>query len=108
MTYRILYNSLDIRTTIQASYSDARGRLASLLDEVTQNNEVVIIRRCGADDVALISAAELISLQETAHLLRSPRNAKGLLRALARAETGAGTPQTLDELRREVCLADEA
>ncbi len=94
--------------TIQASYSDVRARLASLLDEVTQNNEVVIIRRRGAEDVALISAAELTSLQETAHLLRSPRNAERLLRALARAETGAGTPQTIEELRREVGLADEA
>ncbi len=94
--------------TIQASYSDVRARLASLLDEVTQNNEVVIIRRRGAEDVALISAAELASLQETAHLLRSPRNAERLLQALARAETGAGTPQTIEELRREVGLADEA
>ncbi len=94
--------------TIQASYSDVRARLASLLDEVTQNNEVVIIRRRGAEDVALISAAELTSLQETAHLLRSPRNAERLLRALARADIGAGTSQTLEELRHEVGLADEA
>ncbi len=94
--------------TIQASYSDVRARLASLLDEVTQNNEVVIIRRRGAEDVALISAAELTSLQETAHLLCSPHNAERLLQALARAETSAGTPQTIEELRREVGLADEA
>ena len=84
------------------------ARLASLLDEVTQNNEVVIIRRRGADDVALISAAELTSLQETAHLLRSPRNAERLLRALAHAETGIGMPPTLEELRRETGLAEEA
>lgn len=94
--------------TIQASYSDVRARLASLLDEVTQNNEIVIIRRRGADDVALISAAELASLQETAHLLRSPRNADRLLRALARAEANEGAPQTIEELRHEVGLAEEA
>ena len=94
--------------TIQTSYSDARARLASLLDEVTENNEVVIIRRRGAEDVALIAAAELRSLQETAHLLRSPRNAERLLRALARAEAGEGTPQTVAELRHEVGLAEEA
>jgi antitoxin YefM len=84
------------------------ARLASLLDEVTQNNEIVIIRRRGAEDVALISAAELTSLQETAHLLRSPRNAERLLRAPARAETGTGMPQTLKALRRETGLAEEA
>ncbi len=94
--------------TIQVSYSDVHARLASLLDEVAQNNEVVIIRRRGAEDVALISAAELASLQETAHLLRSPRNAERLLRALARAESGASTPQTIEDLGREVGLAGEA
>ncbi len=94
--------------TIQASYSDVRARLASLLDEVTQNNEVVIIRRRGAEDVALISAAELTSLQETAHLLRSPRNAERLLRELARAESGAGIPQTIEDLGREVGPVGEA
>lgn len=94
--------------TIQTSYTDLRARLASLLDEVTENNEVVIIQRRGAADVALISAAELHSLQETAHLLRSPRNAERLLRALARAESGEGMSQTIEELRREVGLAEEA
>ncbi len=91
--------------TIQTSYTDARARLASLLDEVTENNEVVIIRRRGAEDVALIAAAELRGLQEAAHLLRSPRNAERLLRALARAEAGEGMPQTVEELREAVGLS---
>jgi antitoxin YefM len=94
--------------TIQSSYTDARAHLASLCDEVTANNEVVIIRRRGAADVALISAAELRSLQETAHLLRSPRNAERLLRALARSAAGEGTPQTPEALRRELGLGEEA
>jgi antitoxin YefM len=93
---------------IQTSYTDARARLASLLDEVTANNEVVIIQRRGAEDVALIAAAELRGLQEAAHLLRSPRNAERLLRALASAEAGEGTSQTIEELRNEVGLAEEA
>ena len=92
--------------TIQTSYTNARARLAVLCDEVTANNEVVIIQRRGAADVALISAAELRSLQETAHLLRSPRNAERLLAALARAQERAGTSQALAELRHEVGLDD--
>ena len=94
--------------TIQTTYTDARARLASLLDEVIDNNEVVIIQRRGAEEVALISAAELRTLQETAHLLSSPHNAERLLRALARANAEQGTSQTLAELRREVGLAEEA
>ena len=43
------------------------------------------IRRRGSEDVALIAADELESLLETAHLLRSPRNADRLLTARQRA-----------------------
>jgi len=41
---------------------------------------------------------------ETAYLLRSPKNAERLLRALARAQGKEGAPQTIDELKREVGL----
>ena len=92
--------------TIQTSYTNARARLAALCDEVTANHEVVIIQRRGAADVALISAAELRSLQETAHLLRSPKNAERLLAALARAQERTGAPQTVAELRYEAGLDD--
>jgi PHD/YefM family antitoxin component YafN of YafNO toxin-antitoxin module len=37
-------------------------------------------------NVAPLPAAELASLKETAHLLRSPKNARRLLTALRRAE----------------------
>lgn len=89
--------------SIQTTYTHARSKLASLLDEVTENREVVIIRRRGREDVALIAADELAGMLETAHLLRSPKNAKRLLAAIDRVEAGrSGSPQTLDELRREV------
>ncbi|HEY2411298.1 MAG TPA: type II toxin-antitoxin system prevent-host-death family antitoxin [Pirellulaceae bacterium] len=89
---------------LQTSYSAARENLASLLDEVTDNREIVIINRRGAEDVAMISAAELSSLLETAHLLRSPVNARRLLTALRRAETKKVKPQSLNQLRREIGL----
>ncbi len=89
---------------IQRTYTQARAQLAALMDEVTNNREVVIIQRRGAEDVALIAADELSSLQETAHLLRSPANAERLLSVLARVRQGEGTPQSLDELKQEVGL----
>lgn len=70
--------------TIRKTYTQARAQLASLLDHVTNNRDIVIIQRRGAEDVALIAADELSSLLETAHLLRSPANAERLLTALAR------------------------
>jgi antitoxin YefM len=89
---------------IQTTYTRARANLATLCDEVTANGEVVIIHRRGAEDVALISAAELASLMETAHLLRSPKNAERLLTALARAQRRRSSPQSVEELRRELGL----
>ena len=87
---------------IQTTYTHARAKLASLLDEVTKNREVVIIQRRGNEDVALINADELTGILETAHLLRSPQNAKRLISALDKVKKGSGTPQTIDKLRNEV------
>jgi antitoxin YefM len=89
---------------VETTYTQLRENLASVLDRVVDDREVVIVRRRGAKDVALIPAAELASVIETAHLLRSPKNAERLLRALRRAGHGKGKPVTLKKLRREMSL----
>ena len=89
---------------IRTTYSRARANLAKLLDAVSEDREIVIIERRKSENVAMISAAELDSLLETAHLLRSPKNARRLLDALAGALGNEGKPMTLDALRREVGL----
>lgn len=86
---------------IQTTYSNARNNLASLLSQVTDNHEVVVINRRGQEDVAMVNASELSSLLETAHLLRSPKNAARLMKALKRAQAGGGEPTSLDDLRKE-------
>ena len=92
--------------TIEVSYSQARQNLASLLNEVTQDRQIVIINRRGGEPAALIAADELAGLTETAHLLRSPANAMRLLKALARALKGGGQTMTIDELSVEVGLGE--
>jgi antitoxin YefM len=90
---------------IVTTYSSLRENLASVLDRVIADNDAVIVRRRGSEDVALIPAIELAGLMETAHLLRSPRNAQRLLTALRRAESGKGPkPSSVDKLRREFGL----
>ncbi len=86
---------------IQTTYSNARNNLASLLEQVTNEQEVVIINRRGREDVALVSASELSSLIETAHLLRSPKNAQRLLKALHRAQAKTQKTESLEQLREE-------
>ena len=93
---------------IQTTYTEARANLARLCDRVAADRETVIITRRGAADVALIAADELASLEETAHLLRSPRNAARLLTALNRALSRTEEPETLAALRRELGVDAEA
>ena len=89
---------------LDTTYSSLRENLASYLDQVTDDREVVIVRRRGARDVALISADELAGVLETAHLLGSPKNAQRLLKALRRSERGEGKAETVESLRRSVGL----
>ena len=92
---------------IQTTYTKARANFAKLLDEVTKNQETVIIERRGAEKVAMIAQSELSSLLETAHLLRSPKNAERLLTALERALKRKLKPKTIDDLRLEVGLGSK-
>lgn len=95
----LLYNNF---VTIETSYSQAREQLAALLDRVTNDLEVVIIKRRSGKRVALIDADEYESLMETVHLLRSPKNAERLLLALEQAQRGEGIRGHAAQLRREV------
>jgi len=89
---------------VETNYTTLRENLSSYLDKVTDDREVVIVRRKGARDVALISADELASWMETAHLLRSPANAKRLLGALERSRRGDGQAESIEDLKRSVGL----
>jgi antitoxin YefM len=71
---------------VETTYTQLRAELSSVLDRV----------------VALIPADELASLMETAHLLRSPKNAERLLRALRRADRREGKPESVESLRRSL------
>ena len=86
----------------ETTYTSLRENLASVLDQVVDQQETVIVRRRGARDVALVPARELAGLMETAHLLRSPRNARRLLAALNRAGRSRAKPESVAELRREI------
>ena len=89
----------------ETTYTNLRQSLASVLDRVANDHEVVIVRRKGDKRVAVVSADELVGLIETAHLLRSPRNAQRLLTALRRAQSRKAKPGPLEKLRRELGIA---
>ena len=91
----------------ETSYSEARANFASLCDDVAETREALIIHRRGARDVALIAADELESILETAHLLRSPKNASRLIAAMRRARAKRLKPQSVEQLRREFRLGKD-
>ena len=84
------------------TYSHAREHLAELWDTIESEQQPVVLQRRGHEDMALLPAAELASLQETARLLRSPRNAARLLSALARSHRGRQPAIDLDRLRAKL------
>jgi len=88
-----------------ASYSHLREHLAEVWDEVENTQEPVIVSRRGHQDIAILPADELESLRETAHLMRSPKNARRLLEAIARAQNDEGEAVHPRSLRRELNLA---
>lgn len=101
--YRILYNvtvQLIANTmTIETTYSQARGQLKTLMDRAVDDREIIMVKRRTGGAVAMIAADELQSLMETAHLLRSPKNAQRLLTALARARTESIAPVPMKDLQ---------
>jgi len=89
----------------ETTYTNLRQSLASVLDRIADDREVVFIVRKGERKVAMVPADELAGLMETAHLLRSPKNAQRLMSALQRATGRKGKPEPLEKLRREMGLA---
>lgn len=87
---------------VETTYTALRQNLASYLDQAIDDREVIIVRRRGARDVAILPADELAGYMETAYLLRSPKNAQRLSDALHEANQGGGEIMTVEELRRSV------
>jgi len=71
------------------SYSELRQNLARYMDEVVESRApIVVTRQGGKGNVVMMSEAEYEGWQETVHLLRSPANARHLLRSVRAAEAG--------------------
>ncbi len=79
------------------SYSESRAKYAETLDSVVNDREEVVITRAGHEPVVIVSLDDYESLKETAYLLRSPENARRLIAAIERLESGGGEHHELAE-----------
>jgi len=79
------------------TYSAARTRLAATMKKVCENHEPVIITRQKEESVVMLSLEDFRALEETAYLLRVPKNARRLLESVAELERGGGRTRKLSE-----------
>ena len=77
------------------TYTSARGNLAKTMEKVCDDHAPVIITRKTAKPVVMMSLEDFEALEETAYLLRSPKNARRLLESVAELESGKGTEKEL-------------
>jgi len=67
------------------------------MDEVCDDHSPTIITRKNQRSVVMISLEDYEALEETAYLLRSPKNARRLLESIVELESGGGTERELSE-----------
>jgi antitoxin YefM len=70
------------------SYSAVRNDLAKTMDKVCNDHSPIIITRKNARSVVMMSLEDFNAIEETAYLLRSPKNAERLRQSIKQAEEG--------------------
>jgi len=77
------------------TYSHTRQHLAEVMDMVSDDRSPVLITRQKGRAVVMMSLDDYNALEETAYLLRSPRNAKRLLLSVEQLLARGGTAREL-------------
>lgn len=77
------------------SYTAARNRLAKTMDKVNEDRAPVLITRQRGKPAVLMSLEDFNAYEETAYLMRSPRNAARLRGAVRGLVAGRGRARKL-------------
>jgi len=79
------------------SYSEARQNLSATMVQTVEDRAPVLITRQSGESCVLMSLEEYNSLEETAYLLRSPRNARRLMDSIESLNNGNGVERDIIE-----------
>jgi antitoxin YefM len=79
------------------TYTSARQNLAKTMEEVCKDHAPVLVTRKKSDSVVIMSFEDYAALEETAYLLRSPKNTRRLIESVVQLEDGKGTERELVE-----------
>ena len=77
------------------TYTAARQNLAKTMEKVCRDRCPVIVTRKTSNSVVIMSLEDYEALEETAHLLRSPENARRLMESISQLEKGQGVEKGL-------------
>ncbi|MFO7963076.1 MAG: YoeB-YefM toxin-antitoxin system antitoxin YefM [Desulfobacterales bacterium] len=77
------------------TYTAARQNLAKTMEKVCKDHAPVIVTRKSTESVVIMSLEDYESLEETAYLLRSPKNTRRLIESVAQLEEGRGSEREL-------------
>nr|WP_321466666.1 type II toxin-antitoxin system prevent-host-death family antitoxin [uncultured Desulfobulbus sp.] len=77
------------------TYTAARQNLAKTMEKVCKDRTPIIVTRKSSNSVVIMSLEDYEALEETAYLLRSPKNAQRLIESIAQLEKGEGTNRDL-------------
>jgi antitoxin YefM len=77
------------------SYTAVRSSLAKTMEQVCEDHAPIAITRKGEGAVVMMSMEDYQALEETAYLLRSPKNTRRLIDSIAELETGKGVERAL-------------
>jgi antitoxin YefM len=70
------------------TFSEARNKFKSVLDQVVTDADYTIISRRDADDAVVMSLDQFNGLMETVNLLKVPANAAHLTRSIEQYQAG--------------------
>ena len=79
------------------SYTTARNNLASTMKQVCDDHNPIIVTRKNNEAVIMMSLEDYESLNETAYLMQSPKNAKRLINSIEELNAGKGKQRVLAE-----------
>jgi antitoxin YefM len=79
------------------TYTAARQNLAKTMENVCKDHAPVIVTRKTTDSVVIMSLEDYEALEETAYLLRSPKNTRRLIESIAQLEAGRGSERELSD-----------
>ena len=79
------------------SYESARSNLAKTMEQVCNDRTPIVINRKGKGAVVMMSMADYQALEETAYLLRSPKNTRQLIESISELEANKDNERNLIE-----------